>query len=115
MLKEKSKGQIVITHHYGASLGYKSKDQFDAVTDGALPIADTYVGPLRGIHPIFLLSSLPFLARTIDDAKSCGRFRPTTTTRSWRKATRSCFGSPPGRPRASGPKKRPRPLTTSRT
>ena len=69
MLKEKSKGQIVITHHYGASLGYKSKDQFDAVTDGALPIADTYVGPLRGIHPIFLLSSLPFLARTIDDAK----------------------------------------------
>ena len=70
LLSEKSKGQIVITHHYGASLGYKSKDQYDAVTDGALPIADTYVGPLRGIHPIFLLSSLPFLARTIDDAKT---------------------------------------------
>ena len=69
LLKEKSGGKIEITHHYGASLGYKSKDQFDAVTDGALPIADTYVGPLRGINPIFLLSSLPFLARTIDDAK----------------------------------------------
>lgn len=69
VLKEKSGGQIIITHHYGASLGYKSKDQFDAVTDGALPIADTYVGPLRGVDPIFLLSSLPFLARTIDDAK----------------------------------------------
>ena len=69
VLKAKSGGRIEITHHYGASLGYKSKDQFDAVTDGALPVADTYVGPLRGINPIFLLSSLPFLARTIDDAK----------------------------------------------
>ncbi len=68
-LEKLSGGQIQITHHPGASLGYKSKDQFDAVTDGALPIADTYVGPLRGIHPIFLLSSLPFLAKTIDDAK----------------------------------------------
>jgi TRAP-type C4-dicarboxylate transport system substrate-binding protein len=68
-LQKLSKGQIQITHHPGASLGYKSKDQFDAVSDGALPIADTFVGPLRGIHPIFLLSSLPFLAKTIDDAK----------------------------------------------
>lgn len=69
VLKEKSGGKIEITHHFGASLGYKSKDQFDAVTDGALPIADTYVGPLRGIDPIFLLSSLPFMAKTIDQAK----------------------------------------------
>jgi len=69
LLKEKSGGKITITHHPGASLGYKSKDQFDAVTDGALPLADTYVGPLRGIDPIFLLSSLPFLAKTIDEAK----------------------------------------------
>jgi TRAP-type C4-dicarboxylate transport system substrate-binding protein len=68
-LQKLSGGQIQITHHPGASLGYKSKDQFDAVTDGAIPIADTYVGPLRGIDPIFLLSSLPFLAKTIDDAK----------------------------------------------
>jgi len=68
-LEKLSGGRIQITHHPGASLGYKSKDQFDAVTDGAIPIADTYVGPLRGIHPIFLLSSLPFLAKTIDDAK----------------------------------------------
>jgi TRAP-type C4-dicarboxylate transport system substrate-binding protein len=68
-LEKLSGGRIKITHHPGASLGYKSKDQFDAVTDGAIPIADTYVGPLRGIHPIFLLSSLPFMAKTIDDAK----------------------------------------------
>jgi TRAP-type C4-dicarboxylate transport system substrate-binding protein len=69
VLKEKTGGKIEITHHYGASLGYKSKDQFDAVSDGAVPIADTFMGPLRGVDPIFLLSSLPFLAKTIDEAK----------------------------------------------
>ena len=68
-LEELAGGKIKITYHPGASLGYKSKDQFDAVTDGVLPIADTYVGPLRGIDPIFLLSSLPFMAKTIDQAK----------------------------------------------
>ena len=69
-LEKLSGGKVKITHHPGASLGYKSKDQFDAVTDGALPLADTFVGPLRGIDPIFLLSSLPFLAKTIDQAKT---------------------------------------------
>ena len=69
LVEEASGGRIKIVHHPGASLGYKSKDQYDAVSDGALPLADTYVGPLSGVHPIFLLSSLPFLAQTIDEAK----------------------------------------------
>ncbi len=69
LIEEKSKGQIVITLHFGASLGYKSKDQLDAVADGAIPIADTYVGPLGGIDPMFLLPSLPFLAATTDEAR----------------------------------------------
>ena len=68
-LREKSKGQIEITLHFGASLGYKSKDQLDAVGDGAIPIADTYVGPLGGIDPMFLLPSLPFLAATTEEAR----------------------------------------------
>jgi TRAP-type C4-dicarboxylate transport system substrate-binding protein len=67
-LREKSRGQIEITLHFGASLGYKSKDQLDAVGDGAIPIADTYVGPLGGIDPMFLLPSLPFLAATTEEA-----------------------------------------------
>ncbi len=68
-LKELSRGQIEITLHFGASLGYKSKDQLDAVGDGAIPIADTYVGPLGGIDPMFLLPSLPFLAATTEQAR----------------------------------------------
>jgi TRAP-type transport system periplasmic protein len=68
-LEEKSGGAIEIVHHFGGALGYKSLDQFDAVGDGAIPIADTYVGPLGGIDPMFLLPSLPFLAKTADEAR----------------------------------------------
>jgi TRAP-type C4-dicarboxylate transport system substrate-binding protein len=69
-LAELTNGEIEITHHFGGSIGFKSKDQLDAVGDGALPIADTYVGPLGGIEPIFLLPSLPFLAKTPDEARA---------------------------------------------
>lgn len=69
ILKEKSKNQIEIIHHFGGSIGYKGITQFDGVSDGDLVLANTYVGSLRGIDPIFLTNSLPFLARTVDEAK----------------------------------------------
>jgi TRAP-type transport system periplasmic protein len=68
-LAEKSGGAIEIVEHFGGALGYKSLDQFDAVGDGAIPLADTYVGPLGGIDPMFLLPSLPFLAKTAAEAR----------------------------------------------
>jgi len=68
-LAELSDGAIEITHHFGGAIGFKSKDQLDAVGDGALPIANTYVGPLGGIEPMFLLPSLPFLAATTEEAR----------------------------------------------
>ncbi|NSY41019.1 TRAP transporter substrate-binding protein [Leisingera sp. ANG59] len=68
-LSELTGGAIAITHHFGGSIGFKSKDQLDAVGDGALPIADTYVGPLGGIDAMFLLPSLPFLAKTPAEAR----------------------------------------------
>lgn len=64
-----SGGDIAITGHYGGSIGYKSVDQFDAVGDGALEMADTVATSLSGIEPLFLLSSLPFIAGTNADAK----------------------------------------------
>lgn len=67
--REASGGEIEITNHFGGSLGYKSKEHFDAVGDGALPIANTSVGQVAGIEPIFLLSSLPFLVGSAEDAK----------------------------------------------
>ena len=68
-LAELSDGAIEITHHFGGAIGFKSKDQLDAVGDGALPIANTYVGPLGGIEPMFLLPSLPFLAATTEEGR----------------------------------------------
>ncbi len=68
-LKERSKGKIEIAHHFGGALGYKSKDQLDAVADGAVVLANTFVPTLGGVNPIFLLSSLPFLTANTDEAK----------------------------------------------
>lgn len=70
MLKEKSKGQIEIAHHFGGALGLKSKDQLDAVGDGAVVLANTFIPPLGGIDPIFLLSSLPFMSSNTEEAKT---------------------------------------------
>ena len=68
LLKAKSKGDIKIVHHFGASLGFRSKDQLDAVADGAVVIANTFVPPLGGVNPIFVLSSLPFLVSNSKEA-----------------------------------------------
>ncbi len=65
---ELSGGSIEITSHFGGSIGYKSKEHFDAVADGALPIANTSMGQVAGIEPMFLLSSLPFLVGNADEA-----------------------------------------------
>ncbi|MEO3999541.1 TRAP transporter substrate-binding protein [Mesorhizobium sp. CAU 1732] len=69
-LDEASGGEIVVTAHHGAALGYKSVDHFDAVGDGAIQLASSFIGPWSGIDPIFLVSSLPFLAPTVDDNRA---------------------------------------------
>jgi len=68
-LAQASKDQIQITNQFGGALGFKSKDQYDAVGDGAIIIADTYPGSLVGIEPMFLYPLLPFLADPVDNAK----------------------------------------------
>lgn len=69
LVKEKTGGSVEITLHFGASLGFRSKDQLEAVADGAIPLADTFTGPLAGVDPIFQLSGLPFLTQSFDDAR----------------------------------------------
>lgn len=69
-LDEATNGEIKITAHHGAALGYKSVDQFDAVGDGAIQLASSFVGPWSGIDPVFLVTSLPFLAPTVADNRA---------------------------------------------
>ncbi|MGY6410437.1 MAG: TRAP transporter substrate-binding protein [Alkalilacustris sp.] len=66
-LRDKTDGGIVVTAHHGAALGFRSVDHFDAVGDGALPLASSFGGVWSGIDPVFLISSLPFLAPSIED------------------------------------------------
>jgi TRAP-type C4-dicarboxylate transport system substrate-binding protein len=68
LLSQKTGGSIAVTAHHGAALGYKSVDQFDAVGDGAVQAASSFIGPWAGINPAFVLTSLPFLAPTTDEA-----------------------------------------------
>jgi TRAP-type C4-dicarboxylate transport system substrate-binding protein len=69
-LERLSDGNIDVTAHHGAALGYKSVDQFDAVGDGAIQIASSFVGGWSGIDPVFLVSSLPFLAPSVEDTRA---------------------------------------------
>ncbi|WP_035593485.1 TRAP transporter substrate-binding protein [Halomonas salina] len=61
-------GEVDITLHTGGALGFRSGDHFYAVADNAVQIADSLSGTLGGIDPIFLLSSLPFLADDVEAA-----------------------------------------------
>jgi TRAP-type C4-dicarboxylate transport system substrate-binding protein len=67
-LAEKTNGGIKVTVHYGGSLGYKGKDHYDAVSTGAVVLADSYTGPFVGFDPIWQVSAIPFLTNSIDDA-----------------------------------------------
>ena len=69
-VNEKSDGKLVITNHFGGALGYKSRDHWSAVEDGAVPIASTYTGVFSGIDPIFELQSLPFVATNPKESKA---------------------------------------------
>ena len=66
-LAESSEGAISVTAHHGAALGYRSVDQFDAVGDGAVELASSFMGPWSGIDSVFLLPSLPFMAPSIEE------------------------------------------------
>jgi len=68
-VEQLSNGSIDITLHTSGSLGFKSADHFYAVADNAVQIADSLAGTLGGIDPIFLLSSLPFVVDSIDEAE----------------------------------------------
>ncbi|HRO14684.1 MAG TPA: TRAP transporter substrate-binding protein [Paracoccus sp. (in: a-proteobacteria)] len=68
-LAELSDGDIAITHHFGGALGFRSRDQLDAVGDGAVPLANTFIAPLGGMDPLFLLMSLPFLTSNPEEAR----------------------------------------------
>jgi len=61
MAKESS-GRLAIAPSYDAPGGLKSADIVAAIRDGQLAAGDSFGGALGRIDPVFLLSSLPFVA-----------------------------------------------------
>lgn len=68
-LRETSGGRIAVAPSFDAAKGIKSAGMLDAIRDGRVQAGDAFAGALGSADPIFALSSLPFLATSIDDAK----------------------------------------------
>lgn len=67
---ELTDGSIGVDYFPGGGLGYKSADHFFAVSDAAIDIANTFIGQLSGVDPIFLLPSQPFVVTSETAAKA---------------------------------------------
>lgn len=69
MVAELTRGAVVISPLPGAKSGLRSKDQVAAVKDGKFAMANSFGGALSGESPVFLLSSLPFVAASAEDSR----------------------------------------------
>ena len=69
-VKRKSEGRVMIRPMPDAKSGLRSRDQLKAVSEGRFAMANTVGGTLGEESPIFLLSSLPFVTPTMEDART---------------------------------------------
>jgi TRAP-type transport system periplasmic protein len=69
-VRRHSDGRIVIRPIPDAKSGLRSREQLKAVSEGRFAIADSVGGTLGEESPVFLLSSLPFVTRSIADARA---------------------------------------------
>jgi TRAP-type C4-dicarboxylate transport system substrate-binding protein len=67
-LNERSHDEIMVMPSYEAAMGFKGIGLLRAIEAGKLPLGDSFAGPLGEMAPIFLLSSLPFVATSFEDA-----------------------------------------------
>lgn len=69
LIEEVSNGDILPEPSFDAALGIRSADMFAAARAGRIDVSDSFAGALGSLDPLFLLSSLPFLAASIDDSR----------------------------------------------
>src|SRR2546421_9468215 len=69
-VKRKSDGRIVVRPIPDAKSGLRSRDQLKAVSEGRFALANTVGGTLGEESPVFLMSSLPFVTPTMEDARA---------------------------------------------
>src|SRR5438132_2552844 len=69
-VKRKAQGRVVINTISDAKSGVRSRDQLRAVSEGRFAMANTVGGTLGDESAVFLLSSLPFVTPTMEDARA---------------------------------------------
>lgn len=69
LVNEKAGGRLVIRPSFDAKRGIKSAQMIAAVQKGEVAAGDAFAGALGSVDPVFGLSSLPFLATSIADAR----------------------------------------------
>ena len=66
---QRSDGRLVIKPSFDAEKGIKSAEMMAAVQEGRVEAGDAFGGTLQAVDPVFGLSSLPFVATSLDDAR----------------------------------------------
>jgi len=61
-------GRLAIEPSYDGTAKLRSADMLAAIRAGRIPAADAFAGGLGNVDPVFLVSSLPFLATSVEDA-----------------------------------------------
>src|SRR5215207_4881640 len=61
-VKEVTKGEVEITIHYNASLGFKGGEMLKAIREGLVPIGDVTQRLQVGDEPFLGIEGLPYLA-----------------------------------------------------
>lgn len=69
LVETRTSGGLHIVPRFDGTAGYKSREQLAAVAAGRIMLADSFAGALGEEDALFLLSSLPFLTPTADDAR----------------------------------------------
>ncbi len=69
IVNEKSGGRLTIKPSFDAARGIKSAAMIAAVQKGDVAAGDAFAGALGSVDPLFGLSSLPFLATSIAEAR----------------------------------------------
>jgi len=69
LIEETSNRDVRTDISFDAGLGFRSAEMFDAARAGQIDVVDAFAGALGDLNPLFLLSSLPFLAASIEDSR----------------------------------------------
>ena len=69
LVNERAGGRLTVKPSFDAKRGIKSAQMMAAVQKGEVAAGDAFAGALGAVDPLFGLSSLPFLATSIDDAR----------------------------------------------